>query len=137
MKRTMYQAARHTPKRGAGSSTLPGDAKSAVNPLIFGAFSFLSRLVLKMDFCFAKFRLKFHLQKFPVRTRTFLSRKEQIAIVFYRWAGAERFHSGKSSFTCPLVSIRLTLKFSVKCVCKSLHIVTAPRFLPKRAIVKP
>ena len=27
MKRTMYEAARHTPKRGAGSSNLPEDAR--------------------------------------------------------------------------------------------------------------
>lgn len=38
MKRTMYKAARHTPKRGAGSSNLPGDAINAVTARGCGIF---------------------------------------------------------------------------------------------------
>lgn len=38
MKRTMYEAARHTPKRGVGSSNLLGDAINAVTARGCGIF---------------------------------------------------------------------------------------------------
>ena len=42
MKRTMYEAARHTPKRGAGSSNLPEDATfDAEGPNGLSAFLFV------------------------------------------------------------------------------------------------
>lgn len=38
MKRTMYKAARHTPKRGVGSSNLLGDAIAAASCIACGGF---------------------------------------------------------------------------------------------------
>ena len=48
MKRTMYQAARHTPKRKVGSSNLPGGAKGAKTDG-FGSFLHLLKWTLGLE----------------------------------------------------------------------------------------
>lgn len=62
MKRTMYQAARHTPKRGAGSSNLLGDAMNTVTAR--GCGIFLSRFRCRSE-CVLPVRL-FSLPQPPV-----------------------------------------------------------------------